>query len=310
MNDQEQQVMDNMHKQEQQHKKDMQSIIKPVELKTFRAYPFVLIIMATLQVLCVLYGRRFMDFMGLTVGVGPLILIPIILYSFQIVAECYGWQYARQIVWCNATVNIIITIVTFVFKLIPYSEFNHNNLQASYVGLVDTMWVSAAMTGIVVFASDWASSLLMCRIRIKFNGGYFLLRIMVIHCISESILLTSYLVTMPFNGYSMPDTLHVMGTTFIARTISSMLMLPFVWLIIAFIQNYVEKVVAFDTGRDSWNIFHWNINSKSTIHFDAKEWSRLSAIKKKRIDINKIALDYYDDVKLGIDKIFKKKEDK
>ena len=43
--------------------------------------------------------------------------------------------------------------------------------------------------------------------------------------------------------------------------------------------------------------------------FDAKEWSKLSADKKRRVDLNKIAFNYYDDDKLGIDKIFKRKKD-
>jgi hypothetical protein len=39
-----------------------------------------------------------------------------------------------------------------------------------------------------------------------------------------------------------------------------------------------------------------------------EQWNRLSAEKKKRVDISKIALDYYTDEKLGIYKIFKNKK--
>jgi hypothetical protein len=53
------------------------------------------------------------------------------------------------------------------------------------------------------------------------------------------------------------------------------------------------------------NVLHWNIDHKNTVQFSAKEWSRISAEKKKRVDISKIALDYYTDEKLGINKVFK-----
>ncbi len=36
------------------------------------------------------------------------------------------------------------------------------------------------------------------------------------------------------------------------------------------------------------------------MQFDAKDWGLMSAEKKKRVDISKIALDYYTDEKLGI----------
>jgi hypothetical protein len=90
-----------INKQDEQHKKNMQSIIKPVELKTFKAYPFVITVMVVLQMMSIIYGRKFVSVFGMDVFISSLIFVPLILYVFQVVAECYGWQYCRQIVWCS-----------------------------------------------------------------------------------------------------------------------------------------------------------------------------------------------------------------
>lgn len=295
----------NINTQEKEYKKGMQSIIKPIELKTFKAYPFIIAVMAVLQVLCTIYARYFIDFIGFQVPLGTLIVTPIILYIFQLVAECYGWQYARQIVWCNFAVNIIFTIATFGSRYVPISSFTHTNLRNSYVMLLHTMWVSSLMLCITIFIADYVATVLMARIKLLTKSRFLLFRLIIIHCITESILVSGGFVTMPYNGYSFNDTVHLIYGVFISRTLISLLLLPISGLVIWYIQEKIEQVVAFDTGRDSWNIFHWNINDKNTVQFDATEWSKLSAEKKKRVDISKIALDYYDDERLGINKIFK-----
>ena len=79
--------------------------IRPIVPRNFNAYPFVIAVMSAIQMLCILYGRHFISVFGFNVALGNLVFTPILLYIFQIVAECYGWQYARQIVWCNFFVN-------------------------------------------------------------------------------------------------------------------------------------------------------------------------------------------------------------
>ena len=274
--------------------------IHPTVPKNFNAYPFIIAVMSCLQILCAIYARYFIGYGGFDVPVGTLIFTPIILYIFQIVAECYGWQYARQIVWCNFFVNGIFTCCVFIMKFVPLSLFTHEDLRYSYQHLIDTMWVSSLMLWITIFIADYASTLLMCFIRIKTKGSFTLIRILSIHFLSEMILVSSGLVTMPYNGYTWNETFTFMWHMFIARSIVSITILPFAYFIIWLIQNLVEKVVTFEYGANNWNIFHWNVQDKSTIQFDTKEWNALSQKDRKKLNFNKIALDFYTDEKLGI----------
>jgi uncharacterized PurR-regulated membrane protein YhhQ (DUF165 family) len=67
---------------------------------------------------------------------GLLILMPIIFYLFQIVSECYGWQYARQIIWLNFMVNLSTTIIMLSFKLSPFNWNNHSDIDNAYITLL------------------------------------------------------------------------------------------------------------------------------------------------------------------------------
>lgn len=299
---------DIINKHEQEHKEQMKDIIKPVELKTFKAYPLIVAVMALLQMMATIFGRKFVIFMGFNVAISSIVFIPAILYVFQIVAECYGYQYARQIVWCNFVVNLISTILFLIIKEIPCNSFTHTDLAFSYNHLINTMWVSSAMSCVVIFLADYFSTSIMSYSKFMYNGRFMFLRMIIVHILSEVILSGGTFVSLPYNGYSIADTWNIVYNTFFARTIMSVIMLPFTIGIVVFIQHHIEKVVSFDNSRNFWNIFQWSIQDKSTVQFDYEQWNRLSAERKKRVDISKIALDYYTDEKLGIDKIFKNKK--
>jgi uncharacterized PurR-regulated membrane protein YhhQ (DUF165 family) len=279
-------VMKNYHKEKA--KKYGMEYIEPTQPKWFVSYPFMIAIMAGLQVLATIYGRLFFDVAGIDASVGNVLLLPIVLYCFQIVAECYGWQYARQIIWANFIVNGIITAVTFLITYIPISSMTHEELKFSYVHLLGTVWVSAAITWVVVFFSDYVTSALMCESKFQFNGRFLLLRMIILHCLAEAILVSGGLIILPFNGYSMHDTIHIMLGTFTARTVSSVIMLPFARFAIWVIQHKVEKVIVFDLHA-RFNPFKFGINPAESVQFNADGWDR---IDRGKINLKKMA-EYY-----------------
>jgi uncharacterized PurR-regulated membrane protein YhhQ (DUF165 family) len=273
--------------------KQYSNSIKPLKLKTFKAYPFIIAIMAVLQLSSIIYSRYFTDFLfGFKITLGPLIFTPMILFIFQIVSECYGWQYARQIVWCDFIINTFFALITFLIKLIPISLFTHENLRQSYINLMDTMWVSAAVIAIAVFFADYCATILMSQSRYYFKGRWLFLRLIIVHCVTELILLSVALIQMPYNGYTIEEAFRSMYQMFIARAISVSCLAPFVMFIIWFIQNRIEKVVSFD-AKKNWNIFKWSIEDRDTLQFDSKQWSKLSAQEKLKLDIPAMTVEYY-----------------
>lgn len=235
--------------------------------------------MACLQVIGTIYGRKFFLLFGFNASVGRVIFVPIVLYIFQIVSECYGWQYARQIIWCNFIVNGVLTTTTFAVKLISFAPLTHAGLENSYITLMDTMRVSSVSTWITMFVADYVTSSLIAWSHKKFLGKFMFFRIMSLHILSELILLLSNLLVMPYNGYTIHETWQVIGDGFVARTIMSILLLPVAVFTAWLLQKRIEKVVAFDNSSSFWNIFHWSIRDEETVQFDYEDWSKLSAEK-------------------------------
>ncbi len=184
-------------------------VILPSPNKVFWGYPFVIAIMSCLQVLAVVYGRKYVSFLGFDIGLGSLLFTPMILYIFEITVECYGWQYGRQIVWCNFIVNGLTTVFAFILKLVPFSHFTHTNLAYSYSNLIDTMWIPAAAIWLCIFFADYIASIILSQTRLKYQGRFALSRIVLIHCIAEVILLSGNFVVMPLNGYSIGDIVNL-----------------------------------------------------------------------------------------------------
>jgi uncharacterized PurR-regulated membrane protein YhhQ (DUF165 family) len=259
--------------------------IEPTQPKWFVSYPYMIALMATFQIMSIMYGRKFVMYFGFNGSHGGVMLLPVVLYIFQIVAECYGWQYARQVVWCNFIVNLTTTCICLISNLFPFSSFNHADLQSSYATLMNTMWVSALNNCIVVYFSDFISSALMCWSRFQFNGRFVLIRIIILHIVSEMILLTGSFVVLSYNGYNIQQIIPMIYSGFIARAIVSIIMLPFARFAIWFIQHKIEGVVVFDYKTD-FSPFKFNINPADSVQFNANGWDKINVGK---IDVKKLA---------------------
>lgn len=265
--------------------------VTPVEPRNFISYPYMIAIMSVLQVISTVYNRKFVLFLGFDISISSLLFLPIVIYIFQIVGECYGWQYSRQIVWCNFMANGLTTVITFLTKFVSYSAFNHLAMKNSYVTLVDTLWVSSATGWIVIFLSDYLSAALMCWSRFQWQGRFAVIRTMIVNTLAELILLSGSLIVLPFNGYSFPQTIHIMYNIFCARTIMCIILLPFVRCTIWYIQHHIENVVVFDYKKD-FSPFKFAVNLHDAIQFDTKEWSIMPNTLKKNFNFARAMMIY------------------
>lgn len=271
----------------------MKNIINPIEISSYKVYPILIAVMASLQMLSIIYGRKFIMFLGLNVAINSVLFVPSILYLFQIVTEVCGWQYGRQIVWCNFIFNSIVTLFLFGIRYVKSSSITHLDIEYSYSHFVNTLWVSAALNWGLIFTVDYISSVLMNYMKNKFKGYFLLYRMLAIHILAELILSVGSFIALPYNGYSINETLHVVFNTVIARAIACTIIAPMAVLIIKFIQSHLEKIIVFDSGDNFWNIFKLAIKDRQTIRFKYEDWNKLTEEQKKIIDLNQLTVDYH-----------------
>ena len=281
-----------IHYQKEKAKKYGIEYVEPTQPKWFVSYPIMIVIMAVLQMMTLLYGIKMFLLFGFDVSVGWALLMPIMFFLFQIVAECYGWQYARQMMWLNFLVNMMITILMFSFKMIPFTGINKPDVQYGYTALLDNNLVYFAPTmWLGMFVSDFVTSSLMCLSRFQCNGKFIIARVAILHCLAEAIMLSGGFIAGPLTGVPVPTIWKYSIDSFIARSIIMIILLPFARFIIWYIQHKIEGVVVFDY-KATFNPFKFSINPSDYIQFSADGWDKLSVGK---IDVKKMAQAYSDD---------------
>jgi uncharacterized PurR-regulated membrane protein YhhQ (DUF165 family) len=282
-------------------KSRMKNRIDPIKPKVFVGYPFIIAIMAVLQVMTVIYDDKYFVIWGLNVSAGWFILMPVMLYLFQIVAEVYGWQYARQIIWCNFTVNILMTTIIFAFKYIPFSSsLNHEDIKSAFITLMDNdkLIDMPPMLG-AMLVSDLITSSLMAWSKFHWNGRHVMIRILCLHFVSEIIILSTSFIAQPLTGYTLAETWLATRDCFIARTIIMIALLPVARLVIYWLQNKVDDVIVFDY-KTSFAPFKFRINPEDSVQFSATGWQ---TVDSRNIDIKKLASTFYDE---HLDKTYQK----
>ena len=285
-------VMSNYQKEKA--KKYGMNYIEPTQPRWFVSYPYMIAIMAVLQVMVVIYGAKFFNFFGFTVSAGWLILLPIMMYIFQIVSECYGWQYARQIIWANFLVNGLTTLIVFSFKYIQfYDPTNaHKDMGLAYAVLMDNKWVACVTMWVGVFLSDLITSALMSWSRFHWNGRFVFLRMIILHLVSECIMLSGSFIVLPFRGYSITETWHLNYDSLIARTIVSLALVPIARFVSWYIQHRIEGVVVFDYKQE-FSPFKFGINPNDSVQFNATGWDRVDSGK---VNLKKMAEHYNQEI--------------
>jgi uncharacterized PurR-regulated membrane protein YhhQ (DUF165 family) len=264
----------------------------PVKPKIFVSYPFIVSIMTLLQVMTVIYDDKNFLFFGLNVSAGWLILMPIMQYLFQIVAEVYGWQYARQMVWCNFVVNLLMTLIIFSFKYIPFSGFNHEEIKTAFIVFMDNdklIDMPCMLIGMLI--SNLISSALMTWSKFHWNGRHILIRVLVLHLVSEIIILSTSFITEPLTGYTLQETWIWTRQLLLARTIIMIALLPFARYAVYLLQHKVEGVVVFDYKKD-FKIFTFKVSLDDSAQFNADQWYTLSPKMKKEFNCERSVLLY------------------
>lgn len=256
--------------------------------KPFVGYPVIVALMAVLQVLTVVYGSRGFIFFGFDITAGWLILMPVMFYLFQIVAECYGWQYARQIMWINFIVNASMLLILFSFKYLPFNGATHSDTQSAYLVLVSPLWADAIIMLFSMLIADYITSALMTWSKFYWKGKFLIVRIAVLHCVAEVVIGFGWIAVGPIYGYTIEEAFKGALDSFYARTIVMIVLVPVASFVIKWIQNSLEGVTVFDLNI-RFSPFKFKINPEESVQFSTDDWHKIA---DKKIDPKTLANHY------------------
>jgi hypothetical protein len=161
------------------------------------------------------------------------------------------------------------------------------------IAVLSSLQIMSIIYGRKFFTANYVSSVLMNYAKYIAKGYWLMLRMIIVHFTSEIILSTCTLIALPYNGYTLHDTVNIIMETLIARAVACLLIAPIAVLTVYFIQRFVEKIIIFNDKSNCWNIFQLNINDDETVVFDYKEWRKIPAKTRKQMDINSILKNYH-----------------
>lgn len=257
--------------------------------KPFVGYPVIVALMAVLQVLTVVFGNKMFMFFGFQVSAGWIYLMPIVFYLFQIVAECYGWQYARQIMWINIIVNLMLSIIMSAFSMIPANmNIDHADIETAYTTLLNYQTAPAINMLISMFVADYITSALMCWSKFHWKGKNIVIRMAILHCIAELIIGSGWLLIGPMHGYTVAECWRQVLDSFYARTLVMIALLPVGSFVIKWIQSSLEGVTVFDLNI-RFSPFKFKINPEESVQFSTADWHKIA---DKKIDPKTLANHY------------------
>lgn len=217
--------------------------------KTFKTYPILISILVTTQLICLIYARRQVDIYGLPVNVSG-IIFPIDIYLFEIMGECFGYEYARQAVWIDSLSHLIFIVFILLIATLPYSQFMHEDISFSYSHLINVTWISSVGSLIGTFCGDLFSARFIPQTKLFLKGGYVLPRFLISHMGSETITISiGYMIIFLSTGYNISQISVLIGSTLLFKFIAAILLLPIARFIVKLIKK-IEKTDAFDYKQD------------------------------------------------------------
>lgn len=271
--------------------------IYPASARYFSSYTIMVALVSCLQVFVVIYGSQFFDISFLTVSTGWFILLPIMQYLFQIVTEVYGWEYGRQLVLCNFICNGLSTFLYFAFSFVTYSaKYAHaspiDEQLVVFYGMMSHRLTNSIVMWVGMFISDYVTCLLMSWSKFQMGNRLMMLRILVLHFVSEMLLQLLGVCSDLYKGVPLYESLNAIINSIFSRTIMMLVLLPIATWVIHFLQNKVEKVVVCDVKRDlspfkfkvtqfySFYIPSDEVNNKKSVNkmFDTRDMKEMLAL--------------------------------
>lgn len=119
------------------------------------------------------YVGRLIYFFGLTFDAGILIF-PFTFLISDLITEVYGYQHARQAIWCGFFFNLFFILYGQLVTHLPSPPYPTHNALFNQVMNIDLRILLAS--GISYFCAEPLNSLIMAKMKIHHQGKYMGLR--------------------------------------------------------------------------------------------------------------------------------------
>lgn len=231
------------------YKHSVEVAIMPHTVPRYPPYKFLLLLSLlslTFLLICDVVCYKIIEF-GIILQPASAFAYPVSYIIGDMIAEIYGYQFARQVIWYSLGCQVIFAFIITLFISFPSPDYWH--LQESYNVVLGglTRQVIASTCGIVLGA--FANAYIISKFKILMNGKHFWLRNLLATAIGEGIICVVAYTILFHDKYSLSHLIYFMSSAWLYKCFYATLMVfPVSWIVCA-----IKRKEGFD-------IYDYNVN--------------------------------------------------
>ena len=214
---------------------------------------FFMMLFVTIFLVCDATAFRMTNLFGTNVPVSGLI-IPIVFSLGDLVADVYGYNISRKLIWNTLVCQLIFGILLTIAINLPSPEGDLNNIHynEAFRHIIRTNIISF----LSVSSGMFTNAFLMSKIKIWMNGKRFWIRTILSSSISEFVLCFVAYETLYFGLKSPFEIWEIVISVWYYKLIFAIIAAPIVSVLSTLIKSW-EKSDVFDYGIN-YNPFSYN----------------------------------------------------
>lgn len=218
---------------------------------------FFMMLFITIFIVCDITAFRMTSLFGTTVPVSGMI-IPIVFSLGDIIADVYGYQISRKLIWnaliCQFIFGILITLAINFPS--PHNDINNIHYNEAFKHIIRTN-ITSCMS---VSSGMFTNAFLMSKIKIWMNGKRFWIRTILSSSISEFVLCFVAYVTLYWGLKTPFEIWEIILSVWYYKLIFALVAAPFISIIASKLKK-LEGCDIFDHGVN-YNPFLYNYSTK------------------------------------------------
>ncbi|HVV67681.1 MAG TPA: queuosine precursor transporter [Gammaproteobacteria bacterium] len=183
-------------------------------------------------------------------------IIPITYVFLDAIAEVYGYDAARKIIWSTLFCELIFAVICSSLLLLPSPPQIDN--QAAYQIVVGSLLRTFVGSFLGVVSGSFLNIFLISKLKIKYKGGFFILRCILSSMLGE-LIFTIVSICIIFIG-TMPlvEVLQLIYTSYLVKLIFSVIsVFP-----VSFLVMYLKRNEATDIYKSGVSFNPFKLESK------------------------------------------------
>lgn len=216
---------------------------------------FFIMLFITVFIVCDTTAFRMTVFLGTVVPVSGLI-IPIIFALGDLIAEVYGYELSRKLIWNNLICQFIFgLLITLALQLpSPAGDVNNIHYSSAFQHIIRTNVTSC----LSVTSGMFTNAFLMSKLKIQMNGKRFWIRTILSSAISEFVLCSVAYTSLFIGLKNFSEIWRIIIFVWYYKLAFALLIAPLISWLSAIIKQ-AEKSDVYDNGVN-YNPFIYNYN--------------------------------------------------